>query len=154
MKTCTRCKTAKPLSDFTKRALSKDGYTTACTECLKAQKRADYAAEPKKTMERVKRNWKIKRESDPIYRQAWNQWHYAKHLKRVPKWVSFSKDMLPRYRELLAGKEGWTIDHIIPLQGVEVAGFHVPNNLQALPVSDNASKWNHFNSNLLDLYEK
>lgn len=153
MKTCTRCKTPKSLSEFTKRSAAKDGLTTACTSCLNAQKQIDYAADPRKTMDRVKRNFKIRREADPVYRQAWNQWHYAKSLGRVPAWVSFSKDILPKCRELLLGKDGWTIDHIVPLRGAEVTGFHVPSNLQALPVSDNSGKGNSFNDNLLKLHD-
>jgi len=153
MKTCSRCKSSKPLSEFTKRCASKDGYAAACTSCLKKQKRIDYICEPEKTMIRVKKNHKARRALDPIYRQAWNQWHYAKALKRVPKWVSFTKDILPVCRKLLLGKEGWTIDHIVPLQGKEVSGLHTPKNLQALPLGDNASKGRSFNSDIIALYD-
>lgn len=153
MKTCSRCASAKPVSEFTKRKASKDGYSAACTTCLKAQKRADYMCDPEKTMLRVKKNHRLRKDKDPVYRQSWNQWCYAKALKRIPSWVSFSKDILPVCRTLLEGKEGWTIDHIVPLQGKEVSGLHTPRNLQALPVGDNSSKWNHFNSDLLACYD-
>ena len=153
MKICSRCQSKKSLSEFTKRSASKDGYTSACTKCLKKQKRIDYMCEPEKTMLRVKRNWKTKRESDPVYRRAWNQWSYAKELGRVPPWVKFSRDLLPRYKELLEKFPGMTVDHIIPLQGKSVSGLHVPNNLQALPLSDNSSKWNHYHPDLLALHD-
>lgn len=153
MKTCSRCNSEKPYSEFTKRTASKDGYTSACTKCLKKQKRIDYMCEPEKTMERVKRNWKVKREKDPVYRQAWNQWKYAKELGRVPAWVRFTRDLLPKHRALLEKLPGMTVDHIIPLQGETVCGLHVPSNLQALPLSENSSKWNHFHPDLLELHD-
>lgn len=153
MKTCSRCKEDKPISEFTKRRASKDGYTSACTQCLKKQKRIDYLCEPEKTMERVKRNEKIRLKKDPAYRRAWQQWRYAKELGRVPGWVKFSRDLLPRYRELLGKYPTLSIGHIIPLQGRNVCGLHVPTNLQALPYSDNSSKWNHFHPDLLPLYD-
>ena len=37
-KTCTKCKLSKQLSDFSKRAASKDGYRTICKECSKIRK--------------------------------------------------------------------------------------------------------------------
>lgn len=153
MKICTRCGEQKAVSEFTKRTASKDGFTTACTSCLKKQKRIDYLCEPEKTMLRVKKNWKTKRANDPIYRRAWNQWKYAKDLNRVPKWVSFSKHMLPKYRELLSDFPDWSVDHIIPLNGKLVSGLHVPNNLQAMPTSDNSSKGASFCDNLLALHD-
>lgn len=38
----------------------------------------------------------------------------------------------------------WEVDHIIPLQGINVSGFHVPNNLRAILAFDNRSKHNKF----------
>lgn len=154
MKTCSRCNQAKSFNEFSKRTASKDGYTAACKLCLNEQKKLDYTAEPEKTMQRVKKNHKKRRESDPIYRRAWNQWCYAKELGRVPAWVSFSKHMFPRYRTLLNKFPEWSVDHIIPLQGKIVSGLHVPENLQALPVSENSSKSNYFHPDLLPLYDK
>lgn len=153
MKTCTRCKVQKPYSEFTKRSASKDGHTTACTKCLKKQKRIDYLCEPEKTMTRVRKNLKARMQNDPVYKRAWEQWKYAKSLKRVPKWVKFTRDLLPKYRELLTKFPSMTVDHIIPMQGDIVSGLHVPSNLQVLSCSENSSKGNKFHPNFLLLHD-
>lgn len=153
MKTCTRCNSTKPMEEFTKRAASKDGYTAACTQCLKKQKQIDYICEPEKTIERVRRSKKARLCADNVYKRAWTQWRYAKSLNRVPKWVKFSRDMLPKYRELLEKFPHMSVDHIIPLQGKSVSGLHVPNNLQVMTYSENSSKGNNFHPDLLPLYD-
>lgn len=43
MKTCTRCDTTKPISDFYKRKDSKDGHHWQCKQCIRDQVNARYA---------------------------------------------------------------------------------------------------------------
>ena len=39
MKTCSRCKVSKPLSEYRKRSAAKDGHQSACKTCVDATKR-------------------------------------------------------------------------------------------------------------------
>ncbi len=71
--------------------------------------------------------------------------HRRKHiLIRIPKWANLEK-----IREIYKkSKKGYHVDHIIPLQGKNVSGLHVENNLQYLTATQNISKGNKL------LYEK
>jgi hypothetical protein len=61
-------------------------------------------------------------------------------VNRIPKWANLEK-----IREIYKNrKKGYHVDHIIPLQGKNVCGLHVENNLQYLKARDNLSKGNNF----------
>ena len=69
---------------------------------------------------------------------------------RTPSWLT--KDdfwMIEQAYELSAMRTkmfgfSWHVDHIIPLNGESVSGFHVPQNLQVIPWIDNVKKHNKF----------
>lgn len=72
----------------------------------------------------------------------------AKRIKRKPKWIKdiFIEEIKIWYRRAkilnqFTGKK-WEVDHIIPLNGKNVSGLHVPWNLQLLTKSENLSKGN------------
>lgn len=75
--------------------------------------------------------------------------HTAK-MNRTPSWLSSEeKERIKCYYQLAAmyseqGNEKWDVDHIVPLQGKTVSGFHVPWNLQVIPKSLNIIKGNRF----------
>ena len=68
----------------------------------------------------------------------------ASKLHRTPPWLTDDDkaQMVELYK--LAKVLGAHVDHIIPLQGKNVSGLHVPNNLQLLTPSQNSSKRNKF----------
>ena len=75
---------------------------------------------------------------------------HASKLKRTPSWLTKNNLELIKqfYRE---AKELETltgikhhVDHIVPLQGENVSGLHVPWNLQILTAAENCSKNNSF----------
>jgi hypothetical protein len=55
---------------------------------------------------------------------------------RIPRWAD-RKEIARIYRERPPGMH---VDHIIPLQGKNVCGLHVEQNLQYLPGVENTSK--------------
>ncbi len=63
-------------------------------------------------------------------------------LKRTPKWANL-KEITNFYKGC---PKGLQVDHIIPLQGDNISGLHVLNNLQFLTPSENASKGNKWTS--------
>ena len=67
----------------------------------------------------------------------------AKKLKAIPIWANLEK-IKDIYR--LCPK-GYHIDHVIPLQGKNVCGLHVENNLRAIPATLNIAKGNRLVQN-------
>jgi hypothetical protein len=71
-------------------------------------------------------------------------------LKRTPKWLSKDDIWMMQEAYELAAKRSklfgftWEVDHIIPLQGRNVSGLHVPLNLQVIPRVVNRVKSNKF----------
>jgi len=72
----------------------------------------------------------------------------AAKKQRTPKWLS-SIDLwmiqeiytLASLRSKCTGIS-WHVDHIIPLQGENVSGLHIPANLQVIPAIENIKKSN------------
>jgi hypothetical protein len=75
-----------------------------------------------------------------ILHKSYQAFRRAYKLKAVPKWANLEK-IKDIYRQ--CGK-GYHVDHRIPLQGTNVCGLHVENNLQILKAEDNISKGNRF----------
>lgn len=74
----------------------------------------------------------------------------AAMLQRTPKWltaIDFERiENEYKLATLLTKVTGspWHVDHVIPLQGKFVSGFHVPSNLQVMRGSENIAKANQF----------
>jgi hypothetical protein len=88
------------------------------------------------------------RKNNPEKFTALNAKRRAAKLNATPEWLT--KEQLQEIEELfLCAKmfklytgEEYHVDHIIPLQGNNVCGLHVPWNLQVIPAKDNLTKSN------------
>lgn len=91
------------------------------------------------------------REYDKLHkpeRAAREAFRRAKKLYATPPWLTEEHKnqikQLYKERDMLRISTGimYHVDHIIPLQGKEVSGLHVPWNLQLLPWNENLKKSN------------
>jgi len=71
-------------------------------------------------------------------------------MNRIPKWLTDEDHWmieqayeLAQMRSKMFGFK-WHVDHVLPLQGKFVSGFHVAINLQVLPWIENVSKANKY----------
>jgi 5-methylcytosine-specific restriction endonuclease McrA len=78
----------------------------------------------------------------------------AAKLQRTPSWLT--KEQWKEIRQFyIEAKElswlsqgGLDVDHIVPLQGKDVSGLHVPWNLQIIPSPLNKAKSNKLHSKI------
>lgn len=74
----------------------------------------------------------------------------AAKLQRIPKWLTLHDlsliEMLYQRAKYLTDVTGvpHTVDHIIPLQGKNISGLHVVQNLRIITAHENFSKGNKF----------
>ena len=71
----------------------------------------------------------------------------ASKIQRTPAWMNpghlFEIECIYKYCSVLRlSRLDYHVDHIVPLQGNEVSGFHVPWNLQVIPAQENFAKNN------------
>lgn len=163
MKICTKCSKIKALDQFNKHTKSPDGLAYWCNECYKKINRTRYEKNQTKIIARVKK-WQQEhpdRDRDNARSSAWQKansgkWNAyiakkrAKIKERMPKWLSIDHLIEIRHfyedasRFSKINNEPYHVDHIVPLQGRNVSGLHVPWNLQILKGSENCSKSNKF----------
>ncbi len=85
---------------------------------------------------------------DQTKRKSYYAYTRAAKLLRTPTWLTFEQKLeiecfyykSMRYEEETGIKHH--VDHIVPLQGEDVCGLHVPWNLQVIPAKENLSKGN------------
>lgn len=126
-----------------------------CVACEKswAESNRDYCrAQVKKSEQKSleKKNARIRAwaKNNPHKKNAKEARRRAAVIFRTPHWLSSDDKWLMEEAYALAALRTtlfgfvWHVDHIVPLQGKNVSGLHVPNNLQVIPGRDNLHKTN------------
>lgn len=173
MKKCSNCAEEKSLEDFYNRAMAYDGKQSRCKVCQNKLTKAYAEKNREKTRESCrkwrKRNKKyasdwVKTNRESV-RNAHKKWvsknkhkraaveakRRASLLKATPLWLDGSHLEYIQGVYRLANKLGtltaqpMEVDHIVPLQGENVCGLHVPWNLQILHQKINRRKNNRHN---------
>jgi hypothetical protein len=89
-------------------------------------------------IEKRKETVRLTRLNNPHTQKAITAKRRALKLKATPRFANLKK-----IKEIYKNcPKGYTVDHIVPLQGKEVCGLHVEWNLQYLTPSQNSSKSN------------
>ena len=165
MKTCTKCKESKELIKFYNKKTGRDGKTAKCIKCVNEQTDA-WGAKNKEKVKITKKKWidsnpeKIKsnernwNRNNPGKKAAQVRKYQASKMQRTPSWLT--NEDLKRIEAFYIEsarltKETGTpheVDHIIPMQGKNVSGLHVPWNLRIVTRTTNRQKSNKTLSNL------
>ena len=172
-KTCYRCCNTLPKEQFCKAKGNKDSLSGTCKACQK-QYRLDNKEKQKAYFSIYYQNNKEKKDkqsSDYVSqnrdkinaysrdyaktirhkRSAYAMKRYAQGKNCTPPWLT--KEQLIQIEDfywlaadlkITTGQE-YHVDHIVPVQGKNVCGLHVPWNLQVLPSDINIAKSNKFN---------
>lgn len=144
MKTCTSCHRSLSLTEFPVRRASRDGLNTRCRACKREANKRDYQRNPTAYVQRTKVTLDKNRRS-PAWNNAWNVWKYTKSIGRNRNASKF-RDTLPFYEEAYRRTQATgiphVVDHIIPLRGTPVHGWHEVGNLQVLTSAENLAKGN------------
>ena len=146
MKQCNGCHKIKESTAFHKNAKSPDSLYYICKECVKPISAKNYLAN-KERLKLFDSSYALKH---PGYRAFKARKYQASKLSRTPKWLSLDQYNQIKEFYVLAKELQWlsdptdplTVDHIVPLQGKNVSGLHVPWNLQIVPHSTNSAKGN------------
>lgn len=121
-------------------------YRAENREKLNAYSSAYFKEYRKKNKTHLDAYIKEHRKSKPYMHSAYAAKRRASLLKATPVWADLEAIKCV-YQE--AQYFGYQVDHIVPLQGKNVCGLHVVENLQILPPSENSRKGNKFDESLL-----
>lgn len=125
-------------------------YNKAYYEANKENRKAYSKAWNETNKEHVKTYRKAYNETNKDWKAAHNAKRRASRLERTPPWLTEQhlKEMEGVYklRQRLTEETGvvYHVDHIIPLQGKDISGLHVPWNLEVIPAEYNFSKCNSY----------
>jgi len=120
-----KCKSCKSI-EFSKWRINNSGY------------RSSYHL---KNKEQENKNSLIWLKKNPAKVAEITRKYQTAKFSYIPPWYN-ENEVMKIYAE--AQSKGLEVDHIVPLQGKNVCGLHVQNNLQCISLWENRSKSNKF----------
>lgn len=165
MKQCKKCEQSKDLSDYSKHSSTRDRLRPECKVCEAIAKNQRYLKNKESHLIKVKEWREANKELSYSYNNKWKKENNEKYKDILKDWEKRNKHKRRSYSakrrvsQLQASlnynvykdeiefiylncPEGMEVDHIVPLQGKNVRGLHVPWNLQYLSIFENRSKKN------------
>lgn len=135
-KVCTKCNKLKcDPEDFYAHPKIDGQTTTHCKDCKREYSRA-YGKKRPASLKRLQ-NTLAKQRNVGLY-ESQASVRTGERAKRVVKQSVKRTNLI---REFYANRpEGMTVDHVVPLQGRNISGLHVVENLQYLTKEENSSK--------------
>jgi len=127
-------------------------YRSANLERLQAADRASSPARYQKDKIRIQARHKAWRASNKDKMAGYAAKHRAAKARACPEWLTEDQIwMMQEVYDLCELRTRVTgvphhVDHIVPLQGKQVSGLHVPWNLRVLTARENQCKSNSFTS--------
>lgn len=157
LKRCTKCNLTKDTALFYTQKDTKDGYRCHCKACMDLGHKNYYKSNKESIVKYKKVHWKkwykentekkketnstwVKTKAGKSSRRAAKAKRRAAELSACPHWA----DVKSIKRFYMDCPIGYEVDHIFPLQGKNVSGLHVLENLQYLTKSENCSKGNRY----------
>lgn len=160
-KKCACCNNTKEVSEFHTDNSRPDRLRNYCKDCSRNKSQNHYINNRDSILDYKKEHYLNSpevREARAIYNKEYQQknrdivnYHASKRravkLQAIAPWANFNK-----IKEIYENcPEGYQVDHIYPLQGVNSCGLHVETNLQYLTSKDNRSKGNRLPEEVLHI---
>lgn len=142
---CSCCQAEKPVAEF---YLHSDGrprkQCKLCRNSRNAKWKREHPDKAYKLSEEAYQKSLVRtqewRKANLAYDAARAQAYRTRKLNQMPPWAD--AEVIFQFYDNCP--EGYHVDHIVPLKGKTVRGFHVINNLQYLPARENIRKGNRY----------
>ena len=96
MKVCSKCKIEKQKTEFSKRALSKDGFRSECKACHSAQSKKWSEENKEKIRESRKIYRKNNAEKVSLLSRAWRESNKERHSENSRRWYEENKEIIAK----------------------------------------------------------
>ena len=166
---CKTCRNARKKNHYYKNRESEiasaRAWNLANPEAVRASKRASYQRHRERLCRESREKYLLQRDKIAAENTKWRKANPAKcaeikarrraaKIQRTPPWLSSAQksEIFAIYAYAAEMRKALStelhVDHIVPLQGPNVCGLHVPWNLQVLRGDDNNQKYNKLPENL------